>query len=106
MFDQLLLAYERGLLVPFTGAGMSAPACRLWRSFIEELETQAGVETPDSEMDLTARGARAVRRLRLDSDKNFELSTAAALSHGPQNPPDQTLALAQIHWPPVVTTNY
>jgi hypothetical protein len=106
MFDRIVLAYDRGLLVPFTGAGMSADACPLWKEFIGRLEGFAGIAKPNTELDVVSRAARAVRKLRLGSKKGLGHYVTKALSEGVQIPPEQTTALAAIYWPLILTTNY
>ena len=46
MLPRLVAAYEKGLLVPFIGAGMSVDVCTDWPYFIYALEDR--VEKPDS----------------------------------------------------------
>src|SRR6266567_7230871 len=36
MLERMVAIYDRGLLVPFIGAGMSYPSCRLWDRFVGE----------------------------------------------------------------------
>jgi hypothetical protein len=68
VLPRLISAYEQGRLVPFIGAGLSVPACRLWEPFVTELEKQAGGEPPavdDKRPDaLIMRANRAIGRLR------------------------------------------
>ena len=105
--DQLIVAYERGLLVPFIGAGMSHDVCRLWSPFVAELERLAGRAPPTRRDDPTHRAARAVRTLRLSKGEELgDVVAEALLSRGPGRPPPQTAALARVFWPLVVTTNY
>lgn len=41
---RLTTLYDRGLLVPFTGAGVSAPNSPLWEEFIQHLEVEARIQ--------------------------------------------------------------
>jgi len=41
VLSRLVWSYERGRLVPFIGAGLSHPACRLWCPFVKQLEKAA-----------------------------------------------------------------
>lgn len=108
VLDRLIVAYERGLLVPFLGAGMSAGVCRLWSSFVVELERRARLRPRVGDAEPTHRAARAVRRLRLGSGEHLGDAVAASVlcGDGPGPPPEQTGELARIFWPHVVTTNY
>jgi hypothetical protein len=104
---RLTVAYERGLLVPFIGAGMSDDVCRLWNPFVAELERLAGLPAATRRDDPTHRAARAVRALRLAKGEELgDVVAKALLSRGPEGPPPQTTALADVFWPLVVTTNY
>jgi SIR2-like domain len=105
--ERWIVAYERGLLVPFIGAGMSVDVCRLWGGFVDELERRAGLPRPAGDGDPVQRAARAVQRLRFGSREGVADGVSAALlARGPGKPPPQTEALASIFWPLVVTTNY
>jgi hypothetical protein len=67
VLPRLVCAYEQGRLVPFVGAGVSVPACRLWQPFVDHLEEQAELKSavednqPDS---LIMRANTAIGRLR------------------------------------------
>lgn len=104
--EELTLAYHRGLLVPFLGAGMSMNACPNWLQFVERLEKQAGIAAANSGPDLPSRAATAVRRLRQRGPKSFATAIRDALATGRVSIPQQTLNLAKLYWPLVLTTNY
>lgn len=109
VLPRLAAAYDRGLLVPFIGAGLSAPTCRLWDQFIPALEELAGVRTQNGSAipdELVQRGNRAIRRLRALSKAEVAAAVRTALHAGGTQPPAQTVALARLYWPLVVTTNY
>jgi len=103
--DELTMAYHRGRLVPFIGAGMSIDVCPGWDDFVAALERDADLPGRP-QMDPTSRAARAVRRMRLDPNKSLVHGVRSALTTKPAPPPGQTLALAAVHWPLVLTTNY
>lgn len=110
-FDRLLYAYRRGLLVPFTGGGLSAGdnGCPLWARFVANMERQAGTdrELADRRGDLAQRAAHAVRRLRYrQSPDALARAVRRALKPPQGEPPPQSRALAKVQWPLVVTTNY
>lgn len=125
-FDDILpylaSAYRRGVLVPFTGSGMSRPACTGWLDFIRGLALQAEVEVP-------AHLAAAKPSEKLDSAELYRLADKAVLGlasldvseraaayrkalnedgkpAGVCAIPEQTEALARCYWPLVLTTNY
>ncbi len=106
---RLVTAYDRGLLVPFLGAGMSRPTCPLWSGFVAGLERMAGDVCPGdagASGALVRRAARATRRLRHDPDRSLADVVRATLSPSPQATPPQLRALARVPWPLVLTTNY
>lgn len=102
-------AYHRGLLVPFVGAGMSRPKCASWPKLVSNLEELAGIgsraELDNSPAALTRRANRAVRVLRR-AKSAFPGAVASALEGSGTDIPPQTIALSQIWWPLVLTTNY
>lgn len=113
--SSLATAYTRGLLVPFLGAGMSAPPAGssgrrgdglpLWGGFVAGLEAVAGSSSPGS-TELTERAAAAVRRLQHASPDGLAEGVRTALGGEPCRTPAQILPVAGLHWPLVVTTNY
>jgi len=114
---RLVAAYDRGLLVPFVGSGMSRDACRSWAGFVERLSQEARSDEAASTRrgNLTWQADRAVQKLRRQAPtRRGELSAAirtalyASPAGGLEDPPipAQTLALATIWWPLVLTTNY
>ena len=127
MLPRLVSAHDRGLLVPFLGAGMSIPALSGWSEFVDRLEDRAdpgaarrrrqrraaeGNGRPESSESIVRRANDAARRLRLRGEESFLESVRVALlretdgsGSGP-GIPEQTTSLATIHWPLVLTTNY
>ena len=109
VLPRLVCAYERGQLVPFVGAGMSTPACRLWEPFVDQLEKEAGLQSagnnpqPDS---LVMRASKAIARLRALETAELANRVRAALFNENPVPPPQTKALCRLCWPMVMTTNY
>jgi hypothetical protein len=106
ILDRMIATYDRGLLVPFIGAGMSHGELPLWDRFVAQLENRAGCQNLPNDRDLVHRAARAVQVLRFDPRKRLATEMRCALSKDPVSPPPQTTALARIFWPLVVTTNY
>jgi hypothetical protein len=108
----LVSTYTRGHLVPFLGAGMSTPMLTLWEPFVARLEQQAterGVavghapfeESPDALVQRTC--ARIKNSL---GHAGFLECVRHALQREGGKVPDQTMALAAIRWPLVISTNY
>jgi hypothetical protein len=112
LLPQLVAAYERGRLVPFIGSGLSMPVCPSWKEFVEALELAIGGDAQqvagaahDSE-SLIRRANLASRALRLRDPDGFAEVVERALGVPRSDPPPQTVALAQLWWPLVMTTNY
>lgn len=107
---RLVQLYEKGLLVPFLGAGMSIGACEGWEGLISKLERHLALALPKHEPPADAhrliqRAHRVVRKLRYGGAKRLEDALHQCLGTSPE-PPPQTQALAKIWWPLVLTTNY
>lgn len=112
---RLIHLYEKGLLVPFIGAGMSMGACEGWEALVAKLEKHASLsvepspgEKPDA-ASLIQRANRVARKLRYGGSRSFEDTLRGYLGNDnavPHSPPAQTQALAAIWWPLVLTTNY
>ena len=107
---RLTTLYDRGLLVPFTGAGVSAPNSALWGEFIQNLEVEAGIQpvSGTASSQLIQRAARAVRQLPRHDYQQFSVSIRKALESKElaASIPPGAQALAKIWWPLVITTNY
>lgn len=117
----LVSLYQRGLLVPFIGSGMSRPACTSWNSFIAALARPAGmIEDADR---LEASGATVdsptlyriadtvVHRMHaLPHDEKARRYRAAIQGWSPGVVPEITPNLRALttglYWPLVLTTNY
>jgi hypothetical protein len=113
-FSELALAYGRGLLTPFTGAGISRPACPSWEELVVDLETVAGIAPAPStgSANLIRRASHAVQALRHRREGELARAIKHSMYHRARSPdggmhmPPQTTALADIWWPLVLTTNY
>jgi hypothetical protein len=106
---RLTTLYDRRLLVPFTGAGISAPNSALWEEFIQHLEVEARIQPGfgTAPSQLIQRAARAVRQLPRHDYQQFTGSIRQALVSKELAPiPPGAQALARIWWPLVITTNY
>ena len=114
VLPRLVSTFESGRLVPFIGAGMSAPVCNGWPAFIQALERAAGMaEMPlaaDAPRETLVRRANlAVRMLKRAAPGKFATAVRASLLTRPDESPSalaQTDALARLGWPLVLTTNY
>ena len=112
VFPLLSSTYARGHLVPFLGAGMSAPFLNLWKPFVERLEqyaqTMGMVMQPGALLEtLEARAERAYSRIRYSLGHEAALGRIRdALRAGGGEVPAQTQVLATIRWPLAISTNY
>ena len=112
VFPLLASTYARGHLVPFLGAGMSAPMLNLWKPFVERLETYAEsmgmiMANGASQETLEARAERAYSRIRNSAGHTAGLRyIREALRAGSSEIPTQTQVLATIRWPLAISTNY
>ena len=109
--------YQRGRLVPFVGAGMSAPSLPLWEIFLSNLEQDAEgarrehgwPSEPAGNAPFEVRAQRATTIIRnLRGEPCFIGAVRRALLPGGQRAavPAQTRALAALRWPLIVSTNY
>lgn len=115
---RLLTYYRRGVLVPFIGSGMSRPACAAWIPFVLGLARRANHTVPaELQRELDAGRAPStelyrladlcVRRLKARGRQALaEAGREALRGTDDSRIPDQTAALAEIHWPLVMSTNY
>jgi hypothetical protein len=112
--------YQRGLVVPFMGSGMSRPWCSSWPELLSRLselarfESTSFLEKRDDQSPLDSAAlyrvaekiVTAMRPLSRDRrNENYLYALRSSDGAGGAIPP-QTQALAQIYWPIVVTTNY
>jgi hypothetical protein len=97
-------------LVPFLGAGMSAPRLALWEQFAWNLEEWAGVEHPtvgECKKLLDVRAQRACAKIENSYGRKCLLDAiGCALKGKSEEIPAQTISLAAVRWPLVVSTNY
>lgn len=113
VLPRLAAAYHSGKLVPFIGAGMSVPRAVGWQTLVEGLEaclpnreTRSSSAKPKPE-ELIRRANAASRALRAGGPGKFVVALRDSLfDPGSPGIPNQTLALAQLWWPLVLTTNY
>jgi hypothetical protein len=114
LFDDLLpllvSTYQRGHLVPFLGAGMSARKLTLWDEFLAKLEDQAGLDASECKslkLTLDARAQRASTLIRNRYGRDHFLDSVRIALEGPSAEfPEQTTRLSDMCWPLVVSTNY
>lgn len=105
-------AYDQCKLVPFIGSGMSRPACSDWEEFVGALEKVAalpaaeGLPAPITNTGLIERALAALQELRRIGLALPQVVRDAIYLKQPSSVPDSTLALAQIQWPLVCSTNY
>jgi hypothetical protein len=111
MFEDILpllvSTYQQGRLVPFLGAGMSAPMLTLWDKFIRKLETRACLNLENSKLTLDAKAQRACTIIQNREGRTGLLKAVCeALRTENREVPKSTFSLAQIPWPLVISTNY
>lgn len=97
MLPRLVTAYDRGILVPFLGAGRSVDLCPDWQTLIEALEqgrtgTDLGGRSPSNDpAALIRRANEAIRLLAMDSSSaritrvREALYAKPELNHGPSH---------------------
>jgi SIR2-like domain len=90
---------------------MSRPLCRNWAELIEALERRAATAAPggsahwDNDRSRVHRAARALASLQHDAGEPVSQSIRATLAASAGSPPPQTVALAAMTWPLVLTAN-
>src|SRR6185295_9721753 len=109
--------YQRGRLVPFVGAGMSDPSLPLWDTFLSNLEQDAKAARtahgwpPETDgngpPEVRAQRAKTIIR-NLRGEPCFISAVHRALLPDGRRAavPKQTMALAELRWPLIVSTNY
>jgi hypothetical protein len=111
--EYLTLAYRRGVLVPFIGSGLSAPAVPTWPDFIRRLADDSGQsltfssEHPSAQ-ELVLMSERLVSKPPIRGEQ-FSVAVERALKCPDGDPPCCTPAtklLASVWWPLVLSTNY
>ena len=120
LLPNLVTLYQRGLLVPFIGSGMSRPTCTSWNIFLATLAHQAGMDDDARKLtDATATLESAALYRIADTvvHKMHALPHAEKARRyregihnhpvGSQPIPAQMKALTDgLYWPLVLTTNY
>ena len=119
VLSHLVTLYRRNILVPFIGSGMSLPACAKWLDFLKSLATEVGVKIPGSLQqagkpvessvlyrlaDVTVSALRPLSYAERTAKYRKALRTWP-LSERAEIPP-QTISLARLYWPLVLSTNY
>jgi hypothetical protein len=103
----LVSTYQRGRLVPFLGAGMSAPRLTQWKEFVCKLESEGRVPACSTQLSLEARAQRICTIIQnRDGRQGFLKALANALENSAGEAPPQTQKLAEIRWPLTVSSNY
>jgi hypothetical protein len=111
--DHLRVGYNRGLVVPFVGSGLSAPRLPLWPELVYSLAKIAGLDDlslPErpSDQHLIIASERIVWSFRTQgiSLAKAMMSIFQTAAHPGVGMPEATEALASVWWPLVLTTNY
>lgn len=116
-FDEILPAlvntYNKGNLVPFTGAGLSAPKIPTWYGFLKNLCGLAEIKFDEkrnyTSQDLIQLSDKVVTRLSREGKGVLVESIRESLGYATRKKPkatDHCIALAEIWWPLVLSTNY
>lgn len=111
--DHLRVGYNRGLVVPFIGSGLSAPRLPLWSELVKTLAAIAGLDDlglPERPTDqqLIVASERIVWSFRTQG-RSLPAAIKSTFDSGMrvnQDIPEATNALASVWWPLVLTTNY
>jgi SIR2-like domain len=119
ILPRLEAQYRLGLLVPFTGSGVSRPTCTNWEAFVNGLTSAAGVgpksgkaPVKTDKQALPRLAEMAVNALRSRPIDEQSQAYRQALLNPEFKAPNAELitpalrALTRIEWPLVVTTNY
>ncbi len=110
---RLVVTYNKGKLIPFTGAGISAPNIPTWQKFLENLSTRTGNDFPKKDHRFTTQeliqiSEDLVTNLSRESKAHFVKSVKESLGYGlsKPEPTPQCRSLAGIRWPLILSTNY
>lgn len=111
---RLVVTYNKGKLVPFTGAGISAPSIPTWKGFLDKLRDSSNsnfsfdknkIYTPQ---ELIQVSEEIVTSLSRKSKESFISSVRESLGYANNMPPitEQCRLLSKIWWPLILSTNY
>lgn len=112
---RLVATYHKGKLVPFTGAGLSAPSIPTWSAFLKNLSICAGEnskfnkETSYTAQELIQFSEEIVTELTRRSRQEFIRCVKQSIGYSPGSRPlvtPQCKSLARIYWPLILSTNY
>jgi len=116
VLPRLVVTYNKGKLVPFTGAGISANNVPGWEGFLRNLCTNSErkfplkkKKKPFTPQDLIQLSDDLVTQLSRESKDKFIQCVKNSLGYGPGSHPGispQYCSLASIRWPLILTTNY
>jgi SIR2-like protein len=104
--------YQRGVLVPFIGSGMSVPVCCGWDAFISALTKSIGVVSVNKSKIQDSRikyqlADKAVGRLASKTINDSSNIYRSALRGSSTNLNETfTEKLATLYWPLAISTNY
>lgn len=115
VLPRLVMSYHKGKLIPFTGAGMSAPKIPAWKGFLKNLSSFIGNDSiVDIDKDYTAQeliqcSEEIVNKLSRKDHAHFADSVKKSLGYIDDVKPLSTAQctnLAAIWWPLILSTNY
>ena len=105
VLDVLARGHRSGRLTPFVGSGMSVPAFASWEKLVDRLVEKANIEQRAG--DPVTRGTSAAAVLRAEGRFPDAVSKSLCIDPGGQiKITPNTMRLAAIRWPLVITTNY
>jgi hypothetical protein len=108
---RLIAAHASNLVVPFTGAGISAGSCPMWKEMVRGLEQHAGLDRPcfppaAQPQEIIQRANKVVALLKNRSAEALAEALSSVLASSEAKPPENAQLLATIRWALTVTTNY
>jgi hypothetical protein len=110
---RLAASYDKGKLIPFTGAGISAKSIPLWKEMVVKLYKQNEVPflagEPATSQELIQASDHIVSHLMHRSRVHFVRSIKKSLGYGGKKIPDTSpncAELSQVWWPMIISTNY
>ncbi len=110
---RLVHTYNKGKLVPFTGAGLSAPTIPSWTTFISNLSKHTATAIEDvsklSSSELIQAAEAIINKLQRGNSADYTSAIKNSLGYKKSTEPavsPNCEALSNIWWPLVLTTNY
>jgi hypothetical protein len=119
VLSDLVVLYRQGVLVPFIGSGMSLPTCTNWLQFLKKLATNAGLAISNNAFKKYGRveahtlyrfadqAVDAIRPMKhTDRARVYRDALRGWTDDEKPSIPRQTISLASLFWPLVLSTKY